>query len=69
MARTHDTGEINCQPHKVPLFQRLAGDVLTRVRNQAHSKRSVRVSLFFNEGDAAEAFFVMLLRATEIRLS
>ena len=69
MTRTNDTAEADRQLHKVPLLQGLAGDVLVRVRDQAHSKAVGTGEFLFNEKDAVEAFFVMPLRATEIRLS
>ena len=43
----------------MPLFQGLDADVLARIRNQAHTKTIDAGELFFNEGDEAEAFFVL----------
>ena len=54
-----DTSEIARQLNNVPLFQHLAADVLARVREQAHVKAVETGELFFNEGDDAEAFFVL----------
>jgi CRP/FNR family transcriptional regulator, nitrogen oxide reductase regulator len=59
MTRPHETSEIAHQLDSVPLFQGLGGDVLARVRDQAHSKAVGTGELFFNEGDDAEAFFVL----------
>jgi CRP-like cAMP-binding protein len=55
----HDTEELVRQLRHVPLFQGLATDVLTQIRDQAHPKALGAGELFFNEGDAAEAFFVL----------
>ena len=59
MTLPHDTDEIGRQLHNVPLFQGLTADVLARIRDQAHSKGIGTGELFFNEGDDAEAFFVL----------
>lgn len=51
--------EIARQLDKVPLFQGLAADVLARIRDQAHSKAVGMGESFFNEGDDAQAFYVL----------
>jgi CRP-like cAMP-binding protein len=47
------------QLDNVPLFKGLGGEALARVRDQARSKAIGKGELFFNEGDDAEAFFVL----------
>ena len=59
MTSPRETSEIARQLDNVPLFQGLAADVLARIRDQAHSKAVGTGELFFNEGDDAEAFFVL----------
>ena len=59
MALPQRIAEIARQLDNVPLFQGLAADVLARIRDQAHSKAVGMGELFFNEGDDAEAFFVL----------
>jgi CRP-like cAMP-binding protein len=59
MPRFHETSKIAHQLDTVPLFQGLGADVLARVRDQAHSRAVGAGELFFNEGDGAEAFFVL----------
>ena len=53
------TSAICHQLDNAPLFQGLAADVLARIRDQAHSKAVGMGELFFNEGDDAQAFFVL----------
>ena len=59
MALPQRIAEIARQLDNVPLFQGSAADVLARIRDQAHSKAVGTGELFFNEGDDAEAFFVL----------
>ena len=59
MTIPHDTPALARQLGHVPLFQGLAVDVLARIGGQAHSKAIGTGELFFNEGDQAEAFFVL----------
>ena len=59
MTHPHDTPDPVRQLGRVPLFQGLAADALARIRGQAHSKAIGPGELFFNEGDHAEAFFVL----------
>jgi CRP-like cAMP-binding protein len=59
MTLPHDTAEIARQLDNVPLFHGLAADALARIRDQAHSKAIGTGEFFFNEGDDAEAFFVL----------
>lgn len=59
MTRPQETPQIPHQLDRVPLFQGLGADVLARVRDQAHSKAVGAGESFFNEGDDAEAFFVL----------
>lgn len=59
MTRPRETSKIAQQLDTVPLFQGLGAEVLARVRDQAHSKAVGVGELFFNEGDDAEAFFVL----------
>jgi CRP-like cAMP-binding protein len=59
MTLPREISETARQLDNVPLFQGLGGDVLARVRDQAHSKAVGTGELFFNEGDDAEAFFVL----------
>ena len=59
MTLPHDTAELARQLGHVPLFQGLTADVLASIRGQAHSKAIGTGELFFNEGDHAEAFFVL----------
>ena len=44
---------------QVPLFQGLAADALARIRAQAHATAIGAGEWFFNEGDQADAFFVL----------
>jgi CRP-like cAMP-binding protein len=53
------TSALAPQLDNVPLFRGLAADALARIRDRAHSKAVGTGELFFNEGDAADAFFVL----------
>lgn len=55
----HDPEELARQLGHVPLFQGLPAAVLARIRTHAHVKAVGMGELFFNEGDQAEAFFVL----------
>jgi CRP-like cAMP-binding protein len=59
MPPPRETSKIARQLDNVPLFQGLAADALARIRDRGHSKAVGTGELFFNEGDAAEAFFVL----------
>ena len=59
MTPPNDTEELARQLGHVLLFQGLPADVLARIRGRAHSRSIGAGELFFNEGDAAEAFFVL----------
>jgi CRP-like cAMP-binding protein len=59
MTVPHDAPELAKQLSQVPLFQGLADAVLARVRGQARTKAIGTGELFFNEGEAADAFFVL----------
>ena len=59
MTSPHNTADLGRQLDNVPLFQGLAADVLARIRDQAHLKGIGTGEFFFNEGDDAEAFFVL----------
>jgi CRP-like cAMP-binding protein len=59
MATSHQSDELARQLGRVPLFQGLAADVLTRVRDQAHARVVGAGEPFFVEGDKAEEFFVL----------
>jgi CRP/FNR family transcriptional regulator, nitrogen oxide reductase regulator len=59
MTVSRDTSELADQLGRVPLFQGLAADVLARIRSQARSQAIATGESFFNEGDEADAFFVL----------
>jgi CRP-like cAMP-binding protein len=59
MAGPDDAPELAGQLSQVPLFQGLAAAVLARVRGKARTRAIVAGELFFNEGEAADAFFVL----------
>jgi CRP-like cAMP-binding protein len=59
MTLPHDTAELSRQLGHVPLFQGLAADVMARIRDRARVQEIGAGELFFNEGDAADAFFVL----------
>src|SRR3954451_17234637 len=59
MALPQRIAEVARQLDNVLLFQGLAADVLACIRDQAHSKAVGMGELFFNEGDDAQAFFVL----------
>jgi CRP-like cAMP-binding protein len=54
-----DIAELTRRLSKVPLFQGLQGDVLSRVVGLGRSRQVSGGEFFFNEGDPAEEFFVL----------
>ena len=68
MSETHSTNDIRTAIRELSVRADLArkegrpddaADALARIRDQAHSKTIGTGEFFFNEGDDAEAFFVL----------
>ena len=59
MTNSDDDPELAGQLRQVPLFQGLDAAVLARVRGLARTKAIGAGDHFFDEGEAADAFFVL----------
>jgi len=56
----HDTQKRVRQLGQVPLFRGLTAAVLARISDQAHTRPIGAGEFFFNEGEPADAFFVLM---------